>query len=45
MRRLKIPDDIAALIRGLHPDLKQKVRAALGEILADPAAAGSAGFG
>jgi len=36
MRRLRIPDDVAALIRGLHPDLKRRVRFALGDILADP---------
>lgn len=27
---------MAGLIRGLHPDLKRKVRSALGDILADP---------
>ena len=37
VRRLKIPDDVAALIRGLHPDLKRKVRSALGDIINDPA--------
>jgi mRNA interferase RelE/StbE len=36
MRRLKVPDDVAALIRGLHPDLKRKVRSALGDLVADP---------
>jgi mRNA interferase RelE/StbE len=36
MRRLKIPDDVAALIRGLHPDLKRKLRSALGDIVDDP---------
>lgn len=36
MRRLKIPDDVAALIRGLHPDLKRRVRAALAAIADDP---------
>ena len=36
MRRLKVPDDVAALIRGLHPDLKRKVRSALRDILDDP---------
>jgi mRNA interferase RelE/StbE len=36
MRRLRIPDEVAALIRGLHPDLKHKVRFALDDILADP---------
>ena len=37
MRRLKVPNDVAALIRGLHPDLKRKVRSALGDIVDDPA--------
>ena len=37
MRRLRVPDDVAALIRGLHPDLKRKVRSALGDIAGDPA--------
>jgi mRNA interferase RelE/StbE len=36
MRRLKVPDPVAALIRGLHPDLKRKVRSALRDIVADP---------
>ena len=36
MGRLKVPDDVAALIRGLHPDLKRKVRAALSDIVEDP---------
>ena len=34
--RLRIPDDVARLIRGLHPDLKKKVRAAVQAILNDP---------
>jgi len=37
MRRLKVPDDVAALVRGLHPDLKRKVRSALGDIVDNPA--------
>ena len=37
MGRLKIPDHVAALIRGLHPDLKRKVRSALRDIVDDPA--------
>ena len=37
MRRVKVPDDVAALIRGLHPDLKRKVRSALAYIVDDPA--------
>jgi mRNA interferase RelE/StbE len=37
MRRLlKVPDDVASLIRGLHPDLKRRIRAALDDVLADP---------
>jgi mRNA interferase RelE/StbE len=35
-RRLKVPDDVASLVRGLHPDLKRKIRAALDDVLADP---------
>jgi len=26
MRRLRIPDEVTGLIRGLHPDLKRKIR-------------------
>ena len=33
---LRVPDDVAALIRTLHPDLKHKVRAALRTILSAP---------
>ena len=36
MKRLMVPDDVAGLIRGLHPDLKRKVRSALDDVLADP---------
>ena len=35
-RRLRIPHEVAALVRGLHPVLKRKVRAALQAILDDP---------
>jgi mRNA interferase RelE/StbE len=35
-RNLKVPDEITALIRGLHPDLKKKVRFGLDQILQDP---------
>ena len=35
-RRLRIPHEVAALVRGLHPVLKRKVRAALQELLEDP---------
>lgn len=34
--RLRIPDRVAHLIRGLHPDIKRKVRAGLEAIIADP---------
>ena len=36
IRRLKVPDEVAKLIRGLHPDLARRVRFALDDILADP---------
>ena len=36
VRRLRIPDDVAALIRGLHPSIKKKVRAALAAIVDAP---------
>jgi mRNA interferase RelE/StbE len=38
LRQLRVPDDVADLIRGLHPDLRRKIRAALDEVLADPSA-------
>ena len=34
--RLRAPDSIANTVRGLHPDLKRKVRAALDDLLHDP---------
>lgn len=34
--RLRVPDDIARLIRGMHPDLKRRTRTSLETILADP---------
>ncbi|GAB4227684.1 MAG: hypothetical protein OHK0028_00660 [Deltaproteobacteria bacterium] len=34
--RLRVSDDIARLIRGMHPDLKRRTRASLETILADP---------
>jgi mRNA interferase RelE/StbE len=37
MRRLRVPGDVASLIRGLHPDLKRRVRAALDSVVEDPA--------
>ncbi|MBN1103309.1 MAG: type II toxin-antitoxin system RelE/ParE family toxin [Deltaproteobacteria bacterium] len=36
MPRLRIPDEVVALIRGLHPDLKRKIKVALRAILNDP---------
>ncbi len=36
MRQLRVPDDVASLIRGLHPDLKRRIRTALDHVLADP---------
>lgn len=35
--RLRVPASVEALIRGLHPEIKRKVRAALDVIRADPA--------
>ncbi len=34
--RLRTPEDIVKLLRGLHPDLKKKVRKALSTIMEDP---------
>jgi mRNA interferase RelE/StbE len=36
MHRPRIPDEIAALVRGLHPALKRKVGASLQAILDEP---------
>ena len=35
--KLRMPEDLASLIRGVHPSLKKKVRASLEIILSDPA--------
>ena len=35
-RRLRVPDEAAALIRSLHPELKRKVKAALQMMLEEP---------
>jgi len=35
--RLRVPEPVAALIRGLHPEIKRKVRAGLEAILDEPA--------
>jgi len=34
--RLRIPNDVARLIRGMHPELKRKIRGALEIIVATP---------
>jgi mRNA interferase RelE/StbE len=34
--RLRVPDDIVAMIRGCHPQLKRKIRAGLRHIAAEP---------
>lgn len=33
--RLRVPDEVARTIRGLHPQIKQKVRAALDRLTKD----------
>jgi mRNA interferase RelE/StbE len=35
-RTLRVPDEIVALIRGCHPQLKRKIRAGLQHIMAEP---------
>ncbi len=34
--KVRMPEDLASLIRGMHPSLKKKVRASLQIILSDP---------
>jgi mRNA interferase RelE/StbE len=34
--RIRIPVEVADLVRSLHPQIKRKIRAALDEILKDP---------
>lgn len=36
--RFRVPDEVAQLVRGLHPDIKRKVRAALDRLARDPEA-------
>jgi len=36
MTKLRIPDHIATLVRGLHPHLKKKIKGAFQIILSDP---------
>ncbi len=33
--KLRVPDDIAALVRNMHPQLKKKIKASLQIIIAD----------
>lgn len=35
-RRLRLPPEVASLLRGLHPELKRRVRAGLDRLVADP---------
>ena len=35
-KKLRVPDEIVSLIRGMHPLLKKKVKVALEEICNDP---------
>ena len=35
-RKLRVPDEIVALIRGCHPRLKRKIRAGLRHIVTEP---------
>ena len=35
-RKLRVPDEIVALIRGCHPQLKRKIRAGLKHIVIEP---------
>ncbi|MBF0506867.1 MAG: type II toxin-antitoxin system RelE/ParE family toxin [Nitrospirae bacterium] len=37
-RKLKIPDETAALVRSLHPNIKRKIKSALQAIMTDPQA-------
>ena len=34
--KLRVPDNVAALVRNMHPQLKKKIKASLQIILADP---------
>ena len=34
-KRFRIPDEVVRLVRGLHPDIKRKVRAALDRLAHD----------
>ena len=37
-KKLRVPDEIVALIRGCHPQLKRKIRAGLRQIVFEPEA-------
>lgn len=37
-RRLRVPQQVASLLRGLHPELKRRVRAGLDRLVADASA-------
>lgn len=34
--KLRVPDDVAGLLRNLHPHIKKKIKSTLKEILSDP---------
>lgn len=34
--KIRVPDEVAETLRGLHPELKRKVKFALNHILSDP---------
>ena len=34
--QLRVPDDVVALIRGMHPHLKKKIKGSLQTIVAEP---------
>jgi mRNA interferase RelE/StbE len=36
IRKLRVPDEIVALIRSMHPELKRKIRGSLQTILSEP---------
>jgi len=36
LHKLRVPDEVAERVRGMHPTLKRKTRATLKTILADP---------
>ena len=35
-RKLRVPDEVVALIRGCHPQLKRKIKAGIRQILTEP---------